>query len=61
MSGATGQEILTELIRHLGFDDVLNEIRQITTLIPVMRPRVDVLPGPTGILARVGARLHPGM
>jgi oleate hydratase len=38
MSAATGQEILTELLHQLGFEDALEEISATTTVIPVMMP-----------------------
>ena len=40
MAQATGQEILTELIHHLGFEDILEEVRRSTTVIPVMMPYI---------------------
>jgi oleate hydratase len=40
MSQATGQEILTELVHHLGYEDSLAEIRRTTTVIPVMMPYI---------------------
>jgi oleate hydratase len=40
MSEATGQEILTELAGQLGCGPDLDEIRQTTTVIPVMMPYV---------------------
>ena len=40
MALASGQEILTELIHHLGFDDILDEVRRTTTVIPVMMPYI---------------------
>jgi oleate hydratase len=40
MSQATGLEILTELIGHLGFDDILDNLRLTTTVIPVQMPYI---------------------
>ncbi len=40
MAQCTGQEILTELMHHLGFDDILDEVRRTTTVIPVMMPYI---------------------
>ena len=40
MAQATGQEILTELMQHLGFEDILDEVRHSTTIIPVMMPYI---------------------
>lgn len=40
MAEASGQEILTELIHQLGFDDILDEVRRTTTVIPVMMPYI---------------------
>ena len=40
MAQATGQEILTELIHHLGFEDILDEVRRTTTVVPVMMPYI---------------------
>jgi oleate hydratase len=40
MAQATGQEILTELMHHLGFEDILDEVRRSTTVIPVMMPYI---------------------
>lgn len=40
MAGATGQEILEELVHQLGFADDLEEIRGSTRVIPVMMPHV---------------------
>jgi oleate hydratase len=40
MSQASGQEILTELMHHLGFTDILDEVRRTTTVIPVMMPYI---------------------
>lgn len=40
MSQAGGQEILTELIGQLGFDDALEQIRESTTVTPVMMPYI---------------------
>ncbi len=40
MSQATGQEILTELMHHLGFADILDDVRKTTTVIPVMLPYI---------------------
>ncbi len=40
MSQASGNEILTELMHHLGFEDILDEVRRAATVIPVMMPYV---------------------
>lgn len=40
MAQATGQEILTELMHHLGFADILDKVRRSTTVIPVMMPYI---------------------
>lgn len=40
MAQATGREILTELMHHLKFEDILEEVRQSTTVIPVMMPYI---------------------
>lgn len=40
MAEATGQEILTELMHQLGFEDTLDEVRRSTTVIPVMMPYI---------------------
>ena len=40
MAQATGQEILTELLHHLGCEDILDEVRRSTTVIPVMMPYI---------------------
>jgi len=40
MSQASGQEILTELMHHLGFADILEDVRKTTTVIPVMMPYI---------------------
>ena len=40
MAQASGQEILTELMHHLGFEDILDEVRRTTTVIPVMMPYI---------------------
>lgn len=40
MAQATGQEILTELMHHLGCEDILDEVRRATTVIPVMMPYI---------------------
>ena len=40
MAKATGQEILTELLHHLGCEDLLDEVRSTTTVIPVMMPYI---------------------
>jgi len=40
MAQATGQDILTELMHHLGFEDILEEVRQTTTVVPVMMPYI---------------------
>jgi len=40
MALASGGEILTELMHHLGFEDILDEVRRTTTVIPVMMPYI---------------------
>ena len=40
MAQATGREILTELIHHLGCEDILDEMRRATTVIPVKMPYI---------------------
>ena len=40
MAQASGQEILTELMHHLGFEDILDEVRFSSTVIPVMMPYI---------------------
>lgn len=40
MAQSSGQDILTELIHHLGFEDILDEVRRTTTVIPVMMPYI---------------------
>ena len=40
MAEASGQEILTEVMHHLGFEDILDEVRRTTTVIPVMMPYI---------------------
>lgn len=40
MSDATGQEILTELLGHFGFDDITEEVRATTTVTTVMMPYI---------------------
>jgi oleate hydratase len=40
MSQATGQQILTELLGHLGFDDIADEVRADTTVTSVMMPYI---------------------
>ena len=40
LAEATGQQILTELMHQLGFEDILDEVRRTTTVIPVMMPYV---------------------
>jgi len=40
MAQASGGEILTELMHQLGFDDILDEVRATTTVIPVMMPYI---------------------
>ncbi|MFF7643950.1 oleate hydratase [Streptomyces canus] len=40
MAEATGQEILTELVHQLGFEDAAEEIRATTTVVPVMMPHI---------------------
>ncbi|MFM9927570.1 oleate hydratase [Variovorax sp. H27-G14] len=40
MAQATGQEILTELLHHLGFEDMLDDVRRTTTVVPVMMPYI---------------------
>lgn len=40
MAQATGQDILTELVHQLGFEDALEQIRATTTVTPVMMPYI---------------------
>ena len=40
MAQASGQEILVELMHHLGFEDILDEVRRTTTVVPVMMPYI---------------------
>ena len=40
MSEASGQEILTELVGHLGFEEALEVIRSTTSVTPVMMPYI---------------------
>lgn len=40
MAQCSGQEILTELMHHLGCEDILDEVRYATTVIPVMMPYI---------------------
>jgi oleate hydratase len=40
LAQASGQEILSELIHHLGFEDILDEVRRTTTVVPVMMPYI---------------------
>ena len=40
MAQASGQEILTELLHQLGCEDILDEVRLATTVIPVMMPYI---------------------
>lgn len=43
MCEATGQEILEELVRQLGFDDILDEVRATTDVTTVMMPYASAL------------------
>lgn len=43
MSQATGREILTEMIRQLGFDDILDEVLATTDITTVMMPYASAL------------------
>ncbi|HET9655793.1 MAG TPA: oleate hydratase [Kineosporiaceae bacterium] len=43
MSEATGREILTELVRQLGFDDILDEVLATTDITTVMLPYASAL------------------
>jgi oleate hydratase len=43
MTQATGHEILTELVRQLGFDDILDEVLATTTVTTVMLPYASAL------------------
>jgi len=43
MSEATGREILTELVRQLGFDDILDEVLVTTDVTTVMLPYASAL------------------
>jgi oleate hydratase len=49
MSEVTGQELLTELVHHLGFEDDLAEISATTRVIPVMMPYVTSPFQPRGV------------
>ncbi|MEU6998127.1 oleate hydratase [Nonomuraea sp. NPDC046570] len=49
MAQATGQEMLTELVRQLGFEDDLEEIRRTTKVIPVMMPYITSQFQPRGV------------
>ena len=40
MARASGHQILTELMHHLGCQDILDEVRHATTVIPVMMPYI---------------------
>jgi oleate hydratase len=40
MSEATGREVLDELLGHLGFDDIADEVRATTTVTTVMMPYI---------------------
>ena len=40
MAQATGREILAELMHHLRFDDIREEVQKTTTTIPVMMPYI---------------------
>ena len=40
MAEASGRDILTELIHHLGCEDILDEVRRTSTVIPVMMPYI---------------------
>lgn len=40
MAQATGREILAELMHHLRFDDIRDEVQKTTTTIPVMMPYI---------------------
>ena len=40
MAQATGREILAELLGHLRFDDIRDEVQRATTTIPVMMPYI---------------------
>lgn len=40
MAQATGREILVELMQHLRFDDIREEVQKTTTTIPVMMPYI---------------------
>jgi oleate hydratase len=43
MSEATGQEILTELIKQLGFDDILDHVLATTNVTTAMMPYASAL------------------
>lgn len=43
MSQATGREILTELVRQLGFDDILDEVLETTDVTTAMMPYASAL------------------
>jgi len=40
MAECTGQELLTELVHQLGFEDILADVRASSTMIPVMLPYI---------------------
>ena len=40
MAESSGEEILTELMHQLGFEDILEEVRRTSTVIPVMLPYI---------------------
>jgi len=40
LAEATGSEIITELLGHLGFGDILDEVQATTTVVPVMMPYI---------------------
>ena len=40
MAECSGDEILTELMHQLGFEDILDEVRRSSTVIPVMMPYI---------------------
>jgi oleate hydratase len=40
MAACTGREVLEELVRHLGFTDILDQLLATSTAIPVMMPYI---------------------
>ncbi|WP_029921133.1 oleate hydratase [Nevskia soli] len=52
MAEASGQDILTELIHQLGFEDILDQVRRTTSVIPVMMPYITSEFAPRGAIDR---------